>query len=46
MEDGDRFIITQSAVVLEQLIGQFMTSMGAGDAGSRGAPAPDNESAP
>lgn len=46
MEDGDRFIITQSAVVLEQLIGQFMTSMGAGDAGSRGAPAPDNESIP
>lgn len=31
MKDGDTFIITQSAVVLEQLIGQFMTSMGAGD---------------
>ena len=30
MQDGDEFIITQSAVVLENLIGQFMTSMGAG----------------
>ena len=29
MQGGDRFIITQSAVVLENLIGQFMTSMGA-----------------
>lgn len=29
MKDGDRFIITQSAVVLENLIGQFMTNMGA-----------------
>lgn len=31
MKDGDKFIITQSAVVLENLIGQFMTTMGAGD---------------
>ena len=28
MKDGDEFIITQGAVVLENLIGQFMTSMG------------------
>ena len=50
MQDGDEFIITQSAVVLENLIGQFMTSMGAGgDAGGGGSsggnagglPAPD-----
>ena len=27
MKDGDKFIITQSAIVLENLIGQFMTSM-------------------
>lgn len=27
MQDGDEFVITQSAVVLENLIGQFMTSM-------------------
>lgn len=37
MQAGDRFIITQSAVVLENLIGQFMTSMGAdGPAGGGG----------
>lgn len=49
MQDGDEFIITQSAVVLENLIGQFMTSMGAGDpsgggassGGGGGLPAPD-----
>jgi len=34
MQDGDEFIITQSAVVLENLIGQFMTSMGGGASGS------------
>lgn len=27
MKDGGKFIITQSAIVLENLIGQFMTSM-------------------
>lgn len=50
MQDGDEFIITQSAVVLENLIGQFMTSMGGGDAGASfgggddggGLPAPNN----
>lgn len=30
MQDGDKFIITQSAVILENLIGQFMTHL-AGD---------------
>ncbi|WP_423823362.1 outer membrane lipid asymmetry maintenance protein MlaD [Salinisphaera sp. SPP-AMP-43] len=30
MKNGDQFIITQSAIVLENLIGQFMTTM-AGD---------------
>lgn len=30
MKDGDTFVITQSAIVLENLIGQFMTSMGGG----------------
>lgn len=30
MQNGDEFIITQSAIVLENLIGQFMTTM-AGD---------------
>ena len=34
MQDGDKFIITQSAVVLEQLIGQFMSTMGSDDSGS------------
>lgn len=44
MKAGDQFIITQSAIVLENLIGQFMTRMagdddsssdgGAGDSGS------------
>lgn len=27
MQNGDQFILTQSAVILEKLIGQFMTSM-------------------
>lgn len=36
MQEGDEFIITQSAVVLETLIGQFMTSMGSDDSGSSG----------
>jgi phospholipid/cholesterol/gamma-HCH transport system substrate-binding protein len=38
MKNGDKFIITQSAVVLENLIGQFMTSMNSGssDSGSSG----------
>lgn len=31
LEDGDRIKITQSAVILEELIGQFMTQMGNGD---------------
>jgi phospholipid/cholesterol/gamma-HCH transport system substrate-binding protein len=34
MQDGDEFIITQGAVVLENLIGQFMTSMGSDDSSS------------
>jgi len=48
MKEGDKFIITQSAVVLENLIGQFMTSMGSGDSGGGGGdsnnplPAPDS----
>lgn len=28
MKNGDKFIVTQSALVLENLIGKFMTSMG------------------
>ncbi|MBH03923.1 MAG: outer membrane lipid asymmetry maintenance protein MlaD [Xanthomonadales bacterium] len=53
MEDGDSFILTQSAIVLENLIGQFMTSFadspsGSGDSGHDngldGAPA-DNDQA-
>ncbi|HET7314259.1 outer membrane lipid asymmetry maintenance protein MlaD [Salinisphaera sp.] len=36
MQDGDQFIITQSAIVLENLIGQFMTSMSA-DSGGGGS---------
>lgn len=31
MHDGDKFIVTQSAVVLENLIGRFMTTMTQGD---------------
>ncbi|NNC23886.1 outer membrane lipid asymmetry maintenance protein MlaD [Salinisphaera sp. USBA-960] len=39
MEDGDSFAITQSALVFEHLIGQFMTQMsGNGDSSSGGGP--------
>lgn len=39
MKNGDKFIITQSALVLEHLIGQFMTSMkSSGDSGAGGHP--------
>ncbi len=38
MQDGDRFILTQSAVILEQLIGQMLYSMTAGDTGSSSSP--------
>lgn len=34
MKDGDRFMITQSAIVLENLIGQFMTSFSGGSSDS------------
>lgn len=42
MQDGDEFIITQGAVVLENLIGQFMTSMGSGGNGG-GSSGSNNE---
>ncbi|GAB3678931.1 outer membrane lipid asymmetry maintenance protein MlaD [Salinisphaera aquimarina] len=40
MSQGDSFIITQSAVVLENLIGQFMTTMGSGDSSGNAPPPP------
>ena len=55
MQDGDSFILTQSAIVLENLIGQFMTSFadsgsGSDDAGSDdglgGATTDDDQAAP
>ena len=44
MKDGDKFVITQSAIVLENLIGQFMTSMGdsGSDSGSSDSDQGDN----
>lgn len=36
MQDGDKFVITQSAIVLENLIGQFMTSMSDGSSNGSG----------
>lgn len=37
MQDGDSFAVVQSAVILEHLIGQFMTQMGSGGQGSSDA---------
>lgn len=37
MQDGDKFVITQSAIVLENLIGQFMTSMSGGSSDDHGS---------
>jgi len=37
MKNGDSFADTQSALVLEHLIGQFMTKMGSGSGGSQGS---------
>ncbi|MES1925822.1 outer membrane lipid asymmetry maintenance protein MlaD [Salinisphaera sp. T31B1] len=42
MKDGDKFIITQSAVVLENLIGQFMTTMGSDSGGGGGSGGQNN----
>ncbi|KEZ77419.1 outer membrane lipid asymmetry maintenance protein MlaD [Salinisphaera hydrothermalis] len=52
MKNGDKFIITQSAIVLENLIGQFMTRMSGGDSsdsgggGSGGGPGAGGSSSP
>ncbi|WP_348761378.1 outer membrane lipid asymmetry maintenance protein MlaD [uncultured Salinisphaera sp.] len=37
MKDGDAFILTQSAIVLENLIGQFMTSFAGGSSDDNSA---------
>lgn len=43
MHNGDKFVITQSAIILEKLIGQFMTSMsGDHDSGQSGGQHHDN----
>ncbi|RJS94635.1 outer membrane lipid asymmetry maintenance protein MlaD [Salinisphaera sp. Q1T1-3] len=47
MKNGDKFMLTQSAIVLENLIGQFMTSFAGGssddDAGSGQHGSSDNQ---
>lgn len=37
MQPGDSFAVTQSALILEHLIGQFMTQLGGSNQGSSGA---------
>ncbi|MGB7757252.1 MAG: outer membrane lipid asymmetry maintenance protein MlaD [Salinisphaera sp.] len=41
MKNGDKFIITQSAIVLENLIGQFMTNMSSDHSSDSGGGAGD-----